>query len=271
MIAVIFIADTLESMQHLILLLGRYPLMHLTLFQLVCFAVLVSVSLASGCSSEKQALEGGQSTYIDHSDESRPSVSLSPRLSKNTILVVGDSLSAAYKMPIERGWVSLLTKELELACPEVSVLNASISGETTSGGIARLPALLAESQPQLVLLQLGANDGLQGKPVAAISANLQRMIDQIEEFGAETVLIGIRLPPNYGVRYTKPFFAQFATLAERNDLASVPFLLEPVATNNEYKQADGLHPNAAAQPLVLEHVKPYLETSLDQVFGCKLG
>ena len=193
------------------------------------------------------------------------------RLQQKTFLIFGDSLAAAYKMPTDQGWVSLLAAKLAESCPDVRVVNASISGETTAGGLARLPALLAESQPSVVLLELGANDGLQGKQISQITSNLQKLIDHVKEFGAQTVLAGIRIPPNYGARYTEPFYAQFETLAKTNNIAHIPFLLEPVATQGKYKQADGIHPNVDAQPLILRYVLPYLKPVLKESFSCTVS
>ncbi len=176
-----------------------------------------------------------------------------------TILVHGDSLSAGYGIDPDESWVSLLAEQYE---GEHKVINSSISGETTQGGLARLPALLEEHQPDIVVLELGANDGLRGFPIPLIEANLQQMIDLNKENGVETIVIGIRLPPNMGTRYTKPFFDNFAAIAEKNDLAYVPFLLEGVAQYRDLMQADGLHPTQQAQPLILKNVLPAINPLL---------
>jgi acyl-CoA thioesterase-1 len=178
-----------------------------------------------------------------------------------TILVHGDSLSAGYGMLPNETWVALLDDTLE----DHTVVNSSISGETSKGGLERLPSLLKTHQPDLVILELGANDGLRGYPVSQMAGNLQQMIQLAKESGSEVILIGIRLPPNFGKRYTQPFFEAFAELAEKNELAYLPFLLEDVAQFSELMQADGLHPTMAAQPNILENVLPIVNESLDSI------
>lgn len=172
------------------------------------------------------------------------------------VLVLGDSLSAGYGMALEEAWPALLEQRLQQDAEKADwqVINASISGETSEGGVRRLPALLNEFQPQWLLLELGANDGLRGYPVPTISANLSRMIGMAQQQGIEVVVIGIQIPPNYGARYTKPFFEQYAQLAKRFDTQLVPFILEDVAIHDDLMQADGLHPTIEAQPIVLENV-----------------
>ncbi len=174
------------------------------------------------------------------------------------VLVFGDSLSAAYGIAPEEGWVTLLAKQLERGDYPVAVANASVSGETTSGGLARLPAALQAHQPDLVVLELGGNDGLRGLPVAQMRANLQEMIELSLDNGAEVLLIGIQIPPNYGPRYTEPFYAQYQELADAYDLALLPFLLEGIADNPALMQNDGVHPIAAAQPMIVDNVWPVL-------------
>ena len=176
------------------------------------------------------------------------------------LLVVGDSLSAAYNLPQASGWVSLLSRRLEDNASPWQVINASVSGETTSGGLTRLPALLRQHQPEIVLIALGGNDGLRGLPVTQIQANLQRMIDLSHEAEAQVVLAGILLPPNYGQRYLQAFENQFHQLAEHNDLTFIPFLLEGVADQIHLMQQDGIHPTQEAQPLILETVWVELES-----------
>jgi acyl-CoA thioesterase-1 len=138
------------------------------------------------------------------------------------------------------------------------VINSSISGETSKGGLDRLPGLLSQHKPDIVLIELGANDGLRGYPIKQTTDNLQKMIDLATEQGARVVILGIRLPPNFGKRYTEPFFDQYATLAEKNNLAYLPFLLEGVAGLDSLMQDDGLHPTAEGQPLILENVLPLI-------------
>ena len=169
------------------------------------------------------------------------------------ILVMGDSLSAAYNLPTSAGWVSLLEERLKKQTNWL-VVNASISGETTSGGLTRLPGLLRQHQPDLVLLELGANDGLRGLPPKLISNNLEKMLTLSQESGAKVMLIGILLPPNYGPAYLAQFEQTYPNLAKKHQLPLVPFLLEGVADKPSLMQADGLHPTAEAQPIILETV-----------------
>jgi acyl-CoA thioesterase-1 len=183
-----------------------------------------------------------------------------PRSREKTVLVFGDSLSAAYGLRADEGWVAMLEKRL---VPRgYRVVNASVSGETTSGGIARLPRALEQHRPGIVVLELGANDGLRGLPVPGTSRNLESMIESIRATGARILLVGIEIPPNYGPVYTTRFRGMYQDLARKYELPLVPFLLEGVALEERYMQADGLHPNAAGQPLVLENVWPRLEKLL---------
>jgi len=175
-----------------------------------------------------------------------------------TILVVGDSLSAAYRMAEADGWVALLTERVGEQGLPYEVINASVSGETTSGGLARLPSLLDTHRPAIVILQLGGNDGLRGLPINNISDNLLLMVALSQAAGAEVLLAGIQIPPNYGPRYTEPFAAQFGEIAEQKSLPWIPFLLEDVAEHRELMQSDGIHPTAEAQPRILETVWPVL-------------
>lgn len=184
----------------------------------------------------------------------------------STILVMGDSLSAAHNIDIKAGWVSLLRERLaqghgEVAAQQWHVINASISGETTSGGRARLPALLEKHQPDLCIIELGANDGLRGQPIQKMKANLSRMIEQCQQHG-RVLLLGMWLPPNYGKRYTDAFRAAYPHLAEKHQVAFIPFFLDGVAGHEEYIQGDGLHPNEKGQPLILDNVWPELEKLL---------
>lgn len=175
------------------------------------------------------------------------------------ILVLGDSISAAYGMELEQGWVALLQENLG---EEYEVINASISGETTSGGRGRLPNLLTEFEPDLVIIELGGNDGLRGMPTQSIEANLDAMVSMSLETGAEVLLLGMRIPPNYGDRYTELFFSTFHKVAERYSVPLVPFFLEGVATKKELMQNDGIHPNQTGQPLLLKNLLPTLENFL---------
>ncbi len=172
--------------------------------------------------------------------------------------MLGDSLSAAYGLPAEDGWVSLLEQELKQRKLAERVINASISGETSSGGLQRLPRLLADYRPDLVLLELGANDGLRGTPLRVMEQNLRGMVELSQASGAEVMLIGIRIPPNYGPQYTERFYSIYPDLAREYQVSLVPFLLERVALKPQFMQADGLHPTAAAQPILLQTVWPHL-------------
>jgi acyl-CoA thioesterase-1 len=182
-------------------------------------------------------------------------IALSP-LSANAagVMVFGDSLSAGYGLEPGQGWVDLLAQRMQEKGLALEVVNASVSGETTSGGLARLPDLLDLHEPQWVLLELGANDGLRGMPLQIIEANLAKLAETVQASGAQLVVVGIRLPPNYGPRYTDSFFNLYPQLAETFEAPLVPFLLEGVADNWSLMQADGLHPTAKAQPKILDTV-----------------
>ena len=176
-----------------------------------------------------------------------------------TILVLGDSLSAAYGIPAEQGWVGLLQRRLaERGFPH-RVVNASISGDTTSGGLSRLPAALERERPAIVILELGANDGLRGQPLTTMSDNLARLIELSQKTGARVLLAEMRIPPNYGPSYTQKFQAAFGELAERYAIPLIPFLLEGVAGDPTLIQDDGLHPRAEAQGRILDNVWAVLE------------
>lgn len=180
-----------------------------------------------------------------------------------SLLVVGDSLSAAHNIAQDEGWVALLQDRLKArAVPAPEVINASISGETSAGALARLPDLLARYQPAIVVIELGGNDGLRGLPPAELSANLDAMIRMSREAGANVLLIGTELPPNYGRSYRDRIRAVYADLAQRHALAMLPFLLDGVALQPGLMQDDGLHPTAAAQPIVLNNVWPLLQSML---------
>lgn len=181
---------------------------------------------------------------------------------KPIILVFGDSLSAAYGIDESDGWVNLLTQKLDSEGYSYQVINGSVSGETTDGGLARLPAMLAKYQPELVILELGGNDGLRGLPIKQMTANLEAMIEMISDQGAATLLTGIQIPPNYGPRYTQPFFDQYQELANKHEIELVPFLIDGIPQQPELMQADGIHPVAEAQPMVLNNVWPFLQPML---------
>ncbi len=179
-----------------------------------------------------------------------------------TILVMGDSLSAAYGIETSQGWVGLLRKRLAQRGYDYSVINASISGETSAGGLTRLPLELAQYRPALVILELGANDGLRGLSLGAMQQNLEKMITLSQHAGAKVLLIGILLPPNYGPRYTQEFAAIYPRLAKKQRVPLVPFLLAGIAEHRELMQADGMHPLASAEPRVLDNVWQYLQSLL---------
>ncbi len=178
------------------------------------------------------------------------------------VLVLGDSLSAAYNLRSEDGWVSLLQKRLQQAPSPRNVVNASISGETTAGGLARLPKLLAEQKPALVVVELGANDALRGLPLSAPRANLERIITLSRQAGADVLLLGIEIPINYGPQYRDGLRSMYRDLSTEFNLPLVPFLLDGIALDPNLMQDDGLHPTAAAQPRILENVLPAIEHAL---------
>ena len=188
--------------------------------------------------------------------------SAAAQTSARPILVLGDSLSAAYGMPVESGWVNLLNDRMAKQSPARRVVNASISGETSSGGLARLDALLAEHTPALVLVELGANDALRGLPIDEPTRNLTTIIERSRESGAKVLLIGIEIPLNYGPQYRDRLRTMYQGLAKQFNLPLVPFLLDSVALDPSLMQADGLHPTAAAQPQLLETVWKYAEPML---------
>jgi acyl-CoA thioesterase-1 len=168
------------------------------------------------------------------------------------ILVFGDSLSAGYGIARDVSWVSLLQHELKTSHPQYEVVNASITGETTSGGLRRIGKALQQHRPEIVILELGANDGLRGSTVAETERNLNMIIEQIKKTDAKVLLLGMQLPPNYGPDYIRQFRALYPKLAKRHSIALLPFILEGIPP--EQFQADNLHPTAAAQPLIMRNV-----------------
>ena len=176
-----------------------------------------------------------------------------------TILVFGDSISAGYGLPrVDRGWVALLQAKLKTEGYGDEVVNASVSGETTAGGLARLPRALDLHHPAVVVLELGGNDGLRALPIEQMRSNLARMIDLAKSAGAKLLLLGMRIPPNYGPQYTAQFGAVYTDLAREEHVPLVPFLLSEVALHPDLMQADGVHPTEAAQPLLVAAVWPAL-------------
>lgn len=178
------------------------------------------------------------------------------------LLVLGDSLSAAYGIEVQQGWVSLLEQRLAAKYPH-QVINASVSGETTGGGLARLPALLKQHQPELVIVELGGNDGLRGYPLNVMKQQLAQIIETSRDAGALILLVGMQIPPNYGVRYTNRFRDTYTELADQYDLPLVEFLLADVALNAKLMQKDGIHPTAEAQEQILDNVWPVLQPLLE--------
>lgn len=186
----------------------------------------------------------------------------SAELKPKKLLVLGDSLSAAYGIETEKGWVNLLAKHLKQLKPTYHVVNASISGETTAGALQRLPKLLDQYQPAIIIIELGGNDGLRGFPIQQFRQNLSKMIELSQAANAKVLLTGIRIPPNYGKRYTQLFFDSYNIIADNFNVTLVPFLLKGIATQPQLMQADRVHPTTAAQPQILQNVLPYLKAIL---------
>ncbi len=183
-------------------------------------------------------------------------------LAAPTILVYGDSLSAAYGIPQNAGWVALLVERLKQRKSNYTVVNASISGETSAGGAARIAAVLAKTRPAIVIVELGANDGLRGLPVAQMKANLAAIVQAAKRQGARVILVGMLLPPNYGAQYVNAFRAAFREVARDERIAFVPLLFEGVPDKREMFQEDDLHPSADAQPIMMENVWRRLAATL---------
>lgn len=180
-----------------------------------------------------------------------------------TIVVLGDSISAAYNMPEKKGWVNLLQQTLQANGYPHIVVNTSISGDTTAGGLARINKALEQHKPDLVLLELGANDGLRGFPPFLIKKNLRELIKRSQQSGAQVLLLSMRIPSNYGKRYTDLFYNNYPDLADEMGIPFVPFILEDVALAQDMMQADGLHPNEKAQPIIAERIWQYLAPVLE--------
>ncbi len=180
------------------------------------------------------------------------------------LLVIGDSLSAAYKIPSDKGWVHLLSQRLDREGYRYRVVNASIPGDTTAGGLSRLPGDLKRYHPAIVVVELGGNDGLQGLPPAQMQDNLTRMVELSKQAGARVLLVGVRMPPNYGQVYTKDFAAVYRAVAKQTGVPLVPEILAGVATHPDLMQSGGLHPRAEGEPRVLENVWKGLKPLLGQ-------
>ena len=183
-------------------------------------------------------------------------------VSASTLLVMGDSLSAAYNLRQEVGWVSLLEKQLSQSNPEIKIVNASVSGETTQGGLSRFSQLLQQYKPRWIILELGANDALRGYPLAQTSKNIEKMIEEAQRSNTKVLLIGNQIPQNYGKRYTEMFFTLYEKIAKKYKVAYLPFMLEGIALNKSLMLEDGLHPNKDGQPFVLQNILPYLQPLL---------
>lgn len=180
------------------------------------------------------------------------------------ILILGDSLSAAYGLEQHQGWVSLLRQRLIDQGYTYTVINAAISGETTQGGLTRLPQLLKEHQPKVVFIELGGNDGLRGQPIPNTKKNLAQMIELAQASGAQVVLGGIMIPPNYGPRYPQMFSQMYPDLGEEHNVAVIPFILQGIADQPNLMQADQIHPKAQAQPMLLDNIWPVLMPLLNK-------
>ena len=180
----------------------------------------------------------------------------------NTIVVLGDSLSAGHGIEIQQGWVNLLQKKLNTPKKNYQVLNESVSGETTAGGLARIDQILSDYKPSVVILELGANDGLRGLSPKIMKRNLAEVIKRSQKQGAKVLLLSMRIPPNYGKRYTEMFSAVYQQLKAELNIALVPFILNEVALMKELMQKDGLHPNAKAQPLIRDQIYNHLKNLL---------
>ena len=182
--------------------------------------------------------------------------------SQNTLLVLGDSLSAAYGVPTQTAWVQLLQNRLEKETPGWQVVNASISGETTDGGLRRLPRLLEKHRPEVVIIELGGNDGLRGFPPDVIESNLADMVEQVKNANATPFLVGMKMPPNYGRSYNQAFTRVYQSVSDRYEATLVPFFLEGIYNQEGMMQGDGIHPTEQAQPLLLDNVWPQLKPLL---------
>ena len=185
-------------------------------------------------------------------------VHASPLSDQKTLLVFGDSLSAAYGIDSRKGWVALLQEKLADSHPQWQVVNASIGGETTAGGVSRLSEALEAHTPDLILLQLGANDGLRGLPLKGMKNNLSQMITLSQQQHADVLLFEMRIPPNYGSVYSRRFQGAFSELSVQHGIQLVPFFLDGVAGNAALNQSDGIHPVASAQPILLENTWPFI-------------
>ena len=187
-------------------------------------------------------------------------------IQQSKLLVIGDSLSAAYGIDVDEGWVALLGDRLDTEGYAMQVINSSVSGDTSANGLSRLPALLADYQPAIVIIELGGNDGLRGLSLKELKSNLTKMVEQSRATGAEVLLLGVQIPSNYGAGYTRLFSGTFAQVADDSGAALVPFFMSGMETSMELFQDDGIHPSAKAQPLLLDNTWVELKPMLDRVF-----
>jgi acyl-CoA thioesterase-1 len=211
------------------------------------------------------ALLLGLAMPLAHAQAPKPAAAKPAAAVPNTqrvVLFLGDSLSAAYNLPTAQGWVALTEQQMRKSHPSWRVVNASVSGETTAGGASRIDRELKRHRPAIVVIELGGNDGLRGLPLSQTRANLDKMIAAAKAAQARVLLIGMRLPPNYGQEYTEAFANNYRDLAQKHRVALVPFLLEPIAFDEKAFQADRIHPTAEAQPKLRDHVWPWLERLL---------
>ena len=226
------------------------------------FALVVSILLAGMAPAvHTAAAYQSASSHLQNSskgDSLKSDSSKTTNLDVSSILVLGDSISAGYGMNVDDGWVNLMNQTLRQRELAYRMVNASISGETTVGGLRRLPDLLQEHAPSIVVIELGGNDGLRGYPTTKILDNLLTMTDLVKAAGAQPVIITMRIPPNYGPRYTRAFEQVFADAAEQSKATLVPFLFEELAVDAQMMQDDGIHPTAKAQPLLVEGFLPFL-------------
>ncbi len=187
----------------------------------------------------------------------------STTLTARSIVVLGDSISAGYGMEVQQGWVALLQNKLNQQYSDITIINESISGDTSAGGLARIDKALQQYKPEILILELGANDGLQGLSPRMIKKNLAEIIQHAKASNAKVLLLSMRIPPNYGKRYTRMFYQLYPQLADSLSVSYVPFIMEDIALAKELMQADGLHPNAKAQLIIAEKVWQYLRPLLD--------
>lgn len=181
----------------------------------------------------------------------------------NTIVVLGDSISAAYGIEQSDGWVSLLDRQLSSKYTSSTVINASISGDTTAGGLSRLPVVIEKHKPTVLIIELGGNDGLRGLPIKAMRRNLIDMVKLAKQAGIDVILCGVRLPPNYGPAYNRLFAKSFASVANQHEVALIQNILSDIDDNPDLLQKDGIHPTTAAQPMILDNVLPTLKALIE--------